>query len=115
MRTKQSILVLALASAALISAPTPLAAPALTPHQLVGQDKPKMVTGTVKEKSEKELVVRAAEGEAESKVTLTKDTKYTKDKKPATLNDVIVGSRVEIKLKGETQEALEVNILPEQK
>jgi hypothetical protein len=109
------MLVLAIASAALLTAPIQIRADAITSQRLVGQDpaNPKKVMGTVKEKKEKELVVKETVGDKEHKLTLTKDTKYTKDGKPATFDDVVVGSRVEIKLKGETQEALEVNILPE--
>jgi hypothetical protein len=69
-----------------------------------------VLIGTVKEKGDKEVTVTRTRDQLDYKVTLTDTTLYLKAGLPVTVNEVVVGGRVKVKLKKDTQEALEVRI-----
>jgi len=67
------------------------------------------VLGTVKELHENHLVVTATDGH-EATVTLTAETQYEKDKKPAKRSDLAAGARVSIQLTEDNKSAVKVKI-----
>ena len=65
--------------------------------------------GTVKELHENHLMVTATDGH-EAMVTLTPNTQYEKDKKPAKRSDLVAGVRVSIQLTEDDKNAVKVKI-----
>ena len=65
--------------------------------------------GTVKELHENHLVVTATDGH-EATVTLTPNTQFEKDKKPAKRSDLAKGTRVSIQLTEDDKSAVKVKI-----
>lgn len=65
--------------------------------------------GTVKSLHENHLVVTATDGH-EATVTLTENTQYEKDRKPATRAALVAGARVSIQLTEDDKTAVKVKI-----
>ena len=65
--------------------------------------------GTVKEVNEGQMVVTSTDGH-EVTVQLTEKTKYEKAHKPATKQDIAVGTRVSVKLEKDGKTAVAVTI-----
>jgi hypothetical protein len=117
MKTLKSSLITVLTAAGVVIMPAVIATPGATPAILVQEeDEAKMISGIVKERTEKELILRDnLDAERETKFRLTEKTKYVKGGQPATAEDVAVGSRVVVKAKAlflGRYEAVEVTLLP---
>jgi hypothetical protein len=119
MNTIKCVLFTGLTSLAIALAPAAIASPPyLDPVPAEETEDTVTLTGTVKEKTEKELTLKeAGEQEKETRIQLTDDTKYLKDGQPATAADVTVGARVSVKAKKAflgRHDAIEVTIQPAQ-